>query len=117
MPQVVLSDLGGEVVHDDALFAILVRQTLFEREEKKRKEKEVETRMKDASKSSLRLGMHGQVPHWSLHSGKMICSRSASLLVPGRIWTSNRTKSASCSTECVARPTTLFRVLDDAGWF
>ena len=63
VPQVVLPDLGGEVVHDDALAAFLVRQTLFGREEKKRKEKEEEKRMKFASKTSLRLSMHGQVPH------------------------------------------------------
>ena len=42
VPQVVLPDLGGEVVHDATLVAFLVRQTLLEREEEKRKEKEEE---------------------------------------------------------------------------
>ena len=37
VPQVVLPDLGGEVVHDATLVAFLVRQTLLEREEEKRK--------------------------------------------------------------------------------
>ena len=40
VPQVVLPDLGGEVVHDATLVAFLVSQTLLEREEEKRKEKE-----------------------------------------------------------------------------
>ena len=40
--RVVLPDRGGEVVHDAALVAFLVRQTLLEREEEKRKEKEKE---------------------------------------------------------------------------
>ena len=40
VPQVALPDLGGDVVHDDTLVAFLVRQTLLEKEEKKRKEEE-----------------------------------------------------------------------------
>ena len=42
VPQVVLPDLGGEVVHDATKVAFLVSQTLLEREEEKRKEKEKE---------------------------------------------------------------------------
>ena len=38
VPQVALPDLGGDVVHDDTLVAFLVRQTLLEKEEEKRKE-------------------------------------------------------------------------------
>ena len=40
VPQVALSDLGGEVVHDATMVDFLVRQTLLKREEEKRKEKE-----------------------------------------------------------------------------
>ena len=65
---------------------------------RRRGKKREERRMKDASKISA---LESSRPGFC---GQMICSRSASLSVPGRIWTSNRTKSASCSTECVARP-------------
>ena len=57
VPQVVLSDLGGEVVHDATLVAFLVRQTLLEREAEKRKKEQVEEDEEEDKLCTLRASL------------------------------------------------------------